>query len=234
MLTLPPEVVPGYTYVMESAVITDLLFRGLLTLDRDMNVVPSLAENMRVSSDGISYLFQLHDGLRWSDGEPLTTHDFAYTWERIRELELPTAFLLDDVSEVIAHDDRTLEVVLCRASQRVSVRAGALGAAAVAAARGGAPTAPNWRTEEMVTNGPFKVAEMDSHHLLAVADPNWLGPSGQRRRDRVRVRAARPASAGRRAASGSTASSTCSPAAAASRSPTISPTRPSRSRVPPP
>ncbi len=177
MLTLPPEVVPGYAYVMESAVITDLLFRGLLTLDRDMSVIPSLAENLRVSSDGTSYLFQLHDGLRWSDDEPLTTHDFAYTWERIRELELPTAFLLDDVSEVIAHDDRTLEVVLSEP------RNAFLYVLAHSALRPWPRhvverLGPNWRTQEMVTNGPFKVAEMDSHHLLAVADPNWLGASG--------------------------------------------------------
>ena len=177
MLTLPPEVVPGYAYVMESAVITDLLFRGLLTLDRDMSVIPSLAENLRVSSDGTSYLFQLHDGLRWSDDEPLTTHDFAYTWERIRELELPTAFLLDDVSEVIAHDDRTLEVVLSEprnAFLYVLAHSGLRPWPRHVVERLG----PNWRNQEMVTNGPFKVAEMDSHHLLAVADPNWLGASG--------------------------------------------------------
>ena len=177
MLTLPPEVVPGYTYVMESDVITDILFRGLLALDRDANVVPSLAENMRVSADGTSYLFQLHDNLRWSDGEPLTTHDFAYTWERIRELDLPTAFLLDDVSEVIAHDDRTLEVVLAEP------RNAFLYVLAHSALRPWPrhvveQYGTNWRTEQMVTNGPFKVAEMDDQHLLAVADPNWQGEAG--------------------------------------------------------
>jgi ABC-type transport system substrate-binding protein/class 3 adenylate cyclase len=177
MLTLPPEVVPGYTYVMEAAVITDLLFRGLLAVDRDQNVVPSLAENMRVSSDGLSYLFQLHDGLRWSDGEPLTTHDFTYTWEQIRALELPTAFLLDDVTEVVAHDDRTLEIILAEP------RNAFLYLLAHSALRPWPRhvvqrVGPSWRTEEMVTNGPFKVAEMDGEHLLAVADPYWQGPAG--------------------------------------------------------
>ena len=177
MLTLPPEVVPGYAYVMESAVITDLLFRGLLTLDQDMSVIPSLAENLRVSSEAPATCSSFTTACGG-----VTMNRSPRTISRIRgsgsvQLELPTAFLLDDVSEVIAHDDRTLEVVLSEP------RNAFLYVLAHSALRPWPRhvverLGPNWRTQEMVTNGPFKVAEMDSHHLLAVADPNWLGASG--------------------------------------------------------
>ena len=77
-----------------------------------MNVMPSLAENFRVSADGTTYMFQLRQSACWSDGEPVTAHDFVYTWERARERSTVTAFLLEDVETATALDDHTLEVEL--------------------------------------------------------------------------------------------------------------------------
>ena len=92
--------------------VTEHLFRGLLMIDGELNVLPSMADNMRVSSDGLSYLFRLREDARWSDGEPLTADDFAFAWRRMRELETRTAFLLEDVDTAEALDDRTLGVTL--------------------------------------------------------------------------------------------------------------------------
>ena len=46
------------------------LFRGLLRIDHDLNVVPELAQNMNVSADGLTYLFMLREDACWSDGHP--------------------------------------------------------------------------------------------------------------------------------------------------------------------
>jgi ABC-type transport system substrate-binding protein len=77
-----------------------------------MNVVPELADNFRVSTDGRTYLFRLREGVCWSDGVPLVADDFVYAWEHLTRESLPTGFLLDDVDSVTALDDRTLEVRL--------------------------------------------------------------------------------------------------------------------------
>ena len=53
---------------------------GLLRLERGLDVVPDLAERVAVSADGCTYMFQLRDDLRWSDGEPLGAADFAETY----------------------------------------------------------------------------------------------------------------------------------------------------------
>ena len=81
-------------------------------IDDELNVLPSMADNMRVSSDGLTYLFRLREGVRWSDGEPLTADDFAFAWLRMRELETRTSFLMEDVETAEALDDRTLEITL--------------------------------------------------------------------------------------------------------------------------
>ena len=81
-------------------------------VDRELNVVPAMADNMRVSSDGLEYLFRLSEGVSWSDGEPVTAEDFVYAWTNIREERAVTAFLLEDIESATALDDRTLEVRL--------------------------------------------------------------------------------------------------------------------------
>ena len=60
----PGELVPGDVYTTDAMSLTENLFRGLLRVDRDLNVLPSMAENFRVSSDGLTYLFQLRENAR--------------------------------------------------------------------------------------------------------------------------------------------------------------------------
>ena len=116
---VPYEIVGGYT--TESAHLTEQLFRGLLTLDRNLNVVPSLADNFRVSNDGLTYLFRLSENARWSDGVPVTADDFVFGWTELRARRAPMAFLLEDVETATALDERTLEVRAARATQLLPV-----------------------------------------------------------------------------------------------------------------
>lgn len=59
------------------------LFEGLLNYDpRDASPVPGAAERWEVSDDGLTYTFHLRDA-RWSNGDPLTAHDFDYSWRRL-------------------------------------------------------------------------------------------------------------------------------------------------------
>lgn len=42
-----------------------------------------LAESWTVSDDGLVYTFTIKDGLKWSNEEPLTAHDFEYAWKTV-------------------------------------------------------------------------------------------------------------------------------------------------------
>ena len=174
----PVEITPGYVNVHEASALTDLFYRGLLSVDRDLNVMPELAENFRVSSDGLTYLFQLREGLCWSDGHPLTMHDFAFTFAEMRRLAVPSVFLLDDVAEMTALDDHTLEISLHGARNYFPYLLTL-------------PTArpwprhiverigPDWRNEQpLVTNGPYRLVEHRVDRIVAEADPRWVGLRG--------------------------------------------------------
>ncbi len=59
------------------------LFEGLTSYDpKDLTPLPGMAESWEISEDGRVYLFHLRKNARWSNGDPLTAHDFVYSWRR--------------------------------------------------------------------------------------------------------------------------------------------------------
>ncbi|MCW2775675.1 MAG: transporter substrate-binding protein [Nocardioides sp.] len=50
---------------------------------KDMSPQPGLATSWDTSDDGLTWTFHIRDGVTWSDGEPLTAADIAYTYNRI-------------------------------------------------------------------------------------------------------------------------------------------------------
>lgn len=55
---------------------------GLYYMDEDGSALPSLAEKTEVSEDGLQYTFTIRDAV-WSNGTPVTAHDFVYGWRRL-------------------------------------------------------------------------------------------------------------------------------------------------------
>jgi len=75
--------------------------------------VPDLATEWKTSADGKVWTFTIRDGMKWSDGVPLTAHDIAYTYNRIIDTQ-HWAYIqyLVGVEKVEAPDDTTL-VITC-------------------------------------------------------------------------------------------------------------------------
>ncbi len=64
--------------------IMDALFEGLVSIDPvTREPAPGVAASWDVSADGRTYTFHLQENARWSDGVPLTAHDFVGSYERI-------------------------------------------------------------------------------------------------------------------------------------------------------
>jgi oligopeptide transport system substrate-binding protein len=61
------------------------LFEGLARYDeQSMEPVPGSAESWTVSEDGRRYAFTIREDAQWSDGTPVTAHDFSYSWRRLQ------------------------------------------------------------------------------------------------------------------------------------------------------
>ncbi len=60
------------------------LYEGLVRLDLDNGgFKPAAAWKWDVSGDGLTWVFHLRPESRWSDGSPVTAHDFAWSWLRL-------------------------------------------------------------------------------------------------------------------------------------------------------
>lgn len=55
---------------------------GLVDYDKDGVVISRLAKSWDISADGLTYTFKLRDDAKWSNGDPVTAHDFVYSWQR--------------------------------------------------------------------------------------------------------------------------------------------------------
>jgi ABC-type oligopeptide transport system substrate-binding subunit/DNA-binding SARP family transcriptional activator len=126
----PPTLDPGMVGDDVSLFLTSQLFEGLVRIGEDYNVLPAAARRWEILDSGTRYIFHLREEMRWSDGRPVTAHDFAYGWKRNLDPETasPVAHLLDPIRNarafregevddpdrvgVAALDERTVEVRL--------------------------------------------------------------------------------------------------------------------------
>ncbi len=185
------------------------LYEGLVSYSPDArSVLPGAAERWDISPDGKTYTFHLRPGLKWSNGDPLTSEDFLYSFRRIAEpaLGAETANYLDPVVGCLdfregrshdpgslgfrAHDAQTFEITLQgRAPYFLGLLANypfyplhrpSIEKLGARLQRGGAWTRPG----VMVTNGPFRLKEWRVNDALVVEkNPNY------RDADHVRLKA---------------------------------------------
>lgn len=79
----PAELDPQKMSFVDEIGTGELVFEGLMGLDAKLNVVPAAAEKVDVSADGTKYTVTVKDGLKYSDGKPLTAKNFEYAWKRL-------------------------------------------------------------------------------------------------------------------------------------------------------
>jgi len=124
----PKTIDPVLNGASDGGDVINQTFEGL-TREKSGTVYPGIAESWDVSEDGLTVTFHLRES-KWSDGSPLTAHDFVYSWKRgmdpataseyawiweytniVGAFEAVNGASLDEVG-VTALDDYTLEVKL--------------------------------------------------------------------------------------------------------------------------
>jgi len=76
-------------------------------------MVPWLAKDYSWSSDGLALTFTLKDGVQWSDGQPMTADDVAYTFDLAKKILGESSFSY--VANVVPIDKKKVEFDLNRA-----------------------------------------------------------------------------------------------------------------------
>src|SRR6266540_547491 len=58
------------------------LFAGLGKFDPDLKAVPDMAERWESNADGSIWTFYVRKGAKWTNGDPVTAHDFEWSFKR--------------------------------------------------------------------------------------------------------------------------------------------------------
>ncbi|HET7036883.1 MAG TPA: ABC transporter substrate-binding protein [Thermomicrobiaceae bacterium] len=82
MYTEPVHLDPGLATSGNEVYLIYEIWEGLVRYDNAGKVIPLGATNWDVSPDGTVYTFHLRDGVKWTDGTPITAHDYVWTWTR--------------------------------------------------------------------------------------------------------------------------------------------------------
>src|SRR5690606_15060224 len=79
----PPTMDPAQMQDNISGTVANAIFEGLTTMDKDGQVQPGAAETWDISEDGLVYTFNLREDAKWSNGDPVTAHDFEFAFKRV-------------------------------------------------------------------------------------------------------------------------------------------------------
>jgi oligopeptide transport system substrate-binding protein len=176
------------------------LWRGLFYYrSNDLDLAPAAAtevptqENGGISADGLTYTIKLRDDLTWSDGEPLTAEDFAFSFKRLFDPEAGgTGYYytfytdiegaedaveggsLEDVG-VTAIDETTLEIKLTRPRSTLLPLLSLWPAYPIredVVSQGEAWT----EAGNLIANGPYTLSEWEhDDHITLTANANYWG-----------------------------------------------------------
>ncbi len=172
----PKTIDPGLNAATDGGHVTNNTFEGLMR-EIDGKLEPAMAESYTISEDGMTYTFTIREGVKWSDGKPVTANDFEYAWSRVVNPETASeyAWIFDEVNVQSwkAIDEKTFEVKLASPTPYFvgltafytffPVRQDMVETAAEGA----------WATnpETAVSNGPFKVTSFKTGDRI-VLEPN--------------------------------------------------------------
>lgn len=195
----PETMDPARNSTVDGGTMTLHLFSGLAKWDSDKDgkavLKADLAEKLVdpvANEDGTyTYTYKIRKGAKWSDGKPVTAHDFVFAWNRAVSRELAADYSnmfqlikgYDDIwpgegkepvagakLDVTAVDDNTLQVVV---KNKVSYWNELLAFPTYLPVREDVVSDESWATspEKYVSNGAYKLKEW-KHNSLIVLEKN--------------------------------------------------------------
>jgi oligopeptide transport system substrate-binding protein len=180
---------PAKASDLQGFTVIGFLYGGLVRLDEELQVVPSLASEWKISDDGLTYTFTLRDGITFSDGTPITADDVVWTFNHALDPSTggwtgPYYFTLiqgademaagnaTEVSGVKKVDDKTVAITI---KQPAAYFLSSLSAGPSKILSHAASADP--ANEGKITSGPFVLAAWNHGQGIDLApNPNFFEP----------------------------------------------------------
>ncbi|MBZ6078511.1 ABC transporter substrate-binding protein [Microvirga puerhi] len=166
---LDPHLITAFPSFM---VVNGNIYEGLTAVDKDLKIIPGLAESWNVSTDGKTYTFKLRSGVKFHDGTDMTAEDVVSTIRRVQSKDIasPLASRLSAIDSAKAVDPQTVELTLKEPSAPLLSSL-----ATIAIVPSEVETNKDILQKTPVGTGPFKFQEWQPNGfiLLAKNDAYW-------------------------------------------------------------
>jgi peptide/nickel transport system substrate-binding protein len=106
---------PFLAILASSTGILRFQYENLVQYGVNNEPVPGLSDKWETSTDGKTWTYHIRDGMKWSDSQPLTADDVAWTFNAVKTnpaLQKANGGLVENVQSVAAKDPSTLELTL--------------------------------------------------------------------------------------------------------------------------
>src|SRR5438309_984285 len=182
---LDPHKVPAFT----SARVFELVYSYLMRLDENLGVQPDLAESMpTVASDGKQVTVKIRKGVKFQNGDPLTSADVKYTFDRI--IDPKTAAVarsfFTDVDTITAPDAATV-VFNLKTPNAALLAYMAHPNTGIVSKKIGEANADLSKKETAIGSGPFKLAEWVPDNFMRFEANRSYYVEGQPYLDGIRI-----------------------------------------------
>jgi peptide/nickel transport system substrate-binding protein len=180
---------PGHSYEYYASLIMSMIYDNLLKLTPGSNEPqPCLAESYTVDGDNLTYTFKLRQDVKFFSGNPLTSKDVKFSFDRMKHLKTNSSIHLEGVESVETPDDYTVVVKLSAPDSsfttKLTVQTFAILDSAAVAANGGLDTeaaetddtAEAYINDNPAGSGPFMVKSFrPSVEIELVRNPDYWG-----------------------------------------------------------
>ncbi|HZV94990.1 MAG TPA: ABC transporter substrate-binding protein [Candidatus Nitrosocosmicus sp.] len=156
----PPSLDAHWTTASITETLTNHIYEGLYSLDKDKKPIPMLADSHTVSRDGLVYTFKLRQGIKFHNGKEMTSEDVVPSLARWGKQSIYGKSLFAQVDTWKAIDKYTVEMKLKEKSAIVLISLavpnnfGAIYPKEIAE-----KFEPAVKATEYIGTGPYKLAE---------------------------------------------------------------------------
>ena len=113
---------PAFSRTLQDTWVCNQLFNGLVQLDSDLNILPSIAKDWIISEDGLIYTFNLRNDVYFhkhklfgkDSTRTVVAKDFTYSLNRLKDEKIaaPGSWVLNKVDSFKAVNDTVFEISL--------------------------------------------------------------------------------------------------------------------------
>ena len=178
---------PSNGFTQTTGIVNQVTYDMLVTFPptNASSIEPRLATSWTVSDDGLSYTFNLREGVLFANGDPLTADDVVYSINRLKGVQGTPSFLANEIESVEAADDMTVVINLNQVNPAFLVRltnnAFAITNAEQVMANGGTgeagtDTAEAYLNSTSAGTGPYVLERWEPQvETVLVRNPNYWG-----------------------------------------------------------